>query len=64
MMTEKGVSTTTERGTEQYEKCRVAGSECFQYDYRHVDGRLFSCVRKTLEKCREERDKWLEKGGK
>lgn len=30
-----------------------------QYDYRHTDGRLFSTVASSLEKCREERDNWL-----
>lgn len=30
-----------------------------QYDYRHTDGELFSCVGKTLEDCRERRNKWL-----
>lgn len=30
-----------------------------QYDYRHTDGTLFSCVGKTLEDCRKRRDLWL-----
>lgn len=30
-----------------------------QYDYRHTDGELFACVGKSLEDCREKRDKWL-----
>ena len=30
-----------------------------QYDYRQEDGKLFSCIRFTLEQCREARDKWL-----
>lgn len=30
-----------------------------QYDYRHTDGELFSCVAPSLEKCREKRDVWL-----
>ena len=30
-----------------------------QYDYRHTDGELFSCVKPTLEECRATRDKWL-----
>jgi hypothetical protein len=32
-----------------------------QYDYRDNDGTLFSCVRMTLEDCRNARDIWLEK---
>lgn len=33
----------------------------YQYDYRIEGGDLFSCCAPTLEKCREKRDKWLEK---
>lgn len=32
-----------------------------QYDYRHTDGKLFSCVAKTLEDARAKRDQWLAK---
>ena len=32
-----------------------------QYDYRHTDGELFSCVASTLEECRRKRDEWLNK---
>lgn len=32
-----------------------------QYDYRDSDGTLFSCIRPTLEDCRQARDIWLEK---
>jgi hypothetical protein len=30
-----------------------------QYDYRHEDFGLFSCVRRTIEECRDRRDRWL-----
>lgn len=30
-----------------------------QYDYRHTDGELFSCVAPTLEVCRRRRNEWL-----
>lgn len=30
-----------------------------QYDYRHTDGELFSCVAPTLDDARARRDKWL-----
>ncbi|MBS6651032.1 DUF3873 family protein [Alistipes putredinis] len=30
-----------------------------QYDYRHTDEELFSCVAPTLEECRAKRDIWL-----
>jgi len=30
-----------------------------QYDYRGMDGELFSCVKPTLEACRAARDEWM-----
>ncbi|MCS2634004.1 DUF3873 domain-containing protein [Bacteroides uniformis] len=30
-----------------------------QYDYRHTDEELFSCVKPTLDECRAAQDKWL-----
>lgn len=30
-----------------------------QYDYRHTDGELFSCVAPTLEAARSKRDEWV-----
>lgn len=54
------------RGEERYvyfnlmPRLRKKGRYC-QYDYRHTDGELFSCVKPTLERYREERDKWLQK---
>lgn len=48
-------------GEEQYEqyKCGVTKKCRYQYDYRANNGRLFTCVKSTLETCRLERDKWL-----
>ena len=31
----------------------------YQYDYRDMDGKLFSTVATTLEICRQRRDKWV-----
>ena len=63
-MTMNGVTTTTKLGQEQYETFvhKVGGKskKYFQYDYRHTDGELFSCVKQTLEACRTARDAWLE----
>ena len=28
----------------------------YQYDYRHPDGEMFSCIKKTLAECRAARD--------
>jgi len=35
------------------------GMFLYQYDYRHIDGKLFSTVAPTLSECRKLRDKWL-----
>lgn len=32
-----------------------------QYDYRHTDGKLFSCFAKTLDDARSRRDQWIAK---
>jgi hypothetical protein len=59
-LTQNGVSTTTAPGQEQWETFMAAGRKCYvQYDYRHTDGELFSCMGKTLGACREQRDAWL-----
>lgn len=62
-MTLNGVSTCTEAGTEKYEKFQVGMGRrrrtLIQYDYRHTNGELFSCVKSTLDECQAERDKWL-----
>ena len=62
-MTVNGVSTTTAPGTEQHETfTRRVGRKSkkyVQYDYRHTDGQLFSCIKPTLDACRASRDEWL-----
>ena len=64
-MTANGVSTTTTPGTEQYEVFytgfRTRRKKHYQYDYRHTDGELFSCVAPTLKECRQRRDQWVNK---
>lgn len=64
-MTQNGVSTTTQLGTEQYEGFELGygrrAKKLIQYDYRHTDGELFSCVKTSLEACRAARDLWLSK---
>ena len=57
-MTQNGISTTA-AGEEQFEEFKMGKTKCVQYDYRTLDGKLFSCVKKTVELCREARDKWL-----
>jgi len=49
-------------GQEQFEayESRATGRRMIQYDYRHEDGGLFSCVACTLLQARRKRDRWLE----
>lgn len=60
-MTINGVSTCQTAGTEKYESFLSGYGRkrrtLVQYDYRHTDGELFSCVKPTLEECRTARDK-------
>ena len=62
-MTINGVSTCQAAGTEKYESFQMSIGRkrrtFVQYDYRHTDGELFSCVKPTLEECRRLRDEWL-----
>ena len=62
MMTENGVTTTKMLGQEQYEYFKHAGRQVkyCAYDYRHTDGKLFSCVAPSLEIARKRKDKWLQ----
>ena len=50
-------------GREQYEHyTHKIGRKVYhlvQYDYRHEDGELFSCVATSLEEARGRRDNWL-----
>ncbi len=58
---------TCATGTENYETFTTRlGRKVvkrIQYDYRHPDGELFSCVASTLEACRSKRDEWLSRKG-
>ena len=62
-MTINRVSTCQSAGTENYENFQTGIGRrkrtLVQYDYRHTDGELFSCVKTTLDECRAARDKWL-----
>ncbi len=60
-----GVS-TAQSGEENYD-CFYSAclkKQLVQYDYRHTDGRLFSCVAPTLERARQKRDIWLNDNSK
>ena len=51
-------------GQEQYKKLKAKfGAPFILYDYKHTDGELFSCIKRTLAECRAARDEWIEKKG-
>ena len=56
---------TCPAGRENYEfytqKIMGKRTKLVQYDYRHTDGELFSCVAKSLDDARSRRDAWLDK---
>ncbi|MCE8756046.1 DUF3873 domain-containing protein [Bacteroides fragilis] len=63
-LNKNGVSITQTPGEEKYVKCCLGAFReqiYYLYDYRHTDGELFSMLAKTLDECRRQRDKWLEK---
>lgn len=60
LMTKFGVSLCT-GSTERFEPFSTRKGEFLQYDYRHSDGELFSCVKPSIQECRDQRDKWLVK---
>ena len=38
---------------------KVTGKKRLQYDYRHLNGELFSCVAKSLTDANKRRDAWI-----
>ncbi|MBL7086454.1 MAG: DUF3873 family protein [Candidatus Cloacimonetes bacterium] len=52
---------STLAGQEKYEFFDTRRGNKVQYDYRTIDGVLFSVVAGTLEQARNRRDVWLEK---
>lgn len=64
-LSKNGVSTCVVAGQENYvsfHPCHRQKETFYQYDYRHhSDGTLFSCIKPTLEECRNKRDEWLQK---
>ncbi|GHV39405.1 hypothetical protein FACS1894187_19340 [Synergistales bacterium] len=58
-MTEHGVTTTVAPGQEQYKEFTQGKRTYIQYDFRALDGELFSCTAPTLSKAREKKNEWL-----
>ncbi len=61
MNTDINGHSTCARGEESFERyfSALANAMRYQYDYRTVDGKLFSCITTTLECARAKRDAWL-----
>ena len=58
MRTDKHGCSTTPSGEERFEKFTANGGSYVQYERRHVNGRLFSCVAKTLQAARLRYKQW------
>lgn len=50
-------------GEEKYEtySSYIRGTKRVQYDYRALNGKLFTCTGATVEECRAKKDAWLSK---
>jgi len=61
MKSDKNGCSVCKEGKESYEMfySSFIKKEMCQYDFRHKVHGLFSCVRSTLEACREHRDRWI-----
>jgi len=46
-------------GNENYTTFINNGKTFYQYDFRNIDGVLFSCVSQTLEECRRKKDDYF-----
>jgi hypothetical protein len=62
-LTKNSVSTTKGLGQECFESflSTISKKEMVDYDYRDLDGELFSCIKPTLSECRAARNVWIEK---
>jgi len=52
-------SSNLKLGEEQFEEFKRVGKNFIQYDYRHTNGELFSCIAISLEVARNEKIKWV-----
>jgi hypothetical protein len=60
MKTDVNGCSTTEKGRENYETFKSPkGQTLVQYDYRTINGKLFSCIANSLEEARNKRGNWL-----
>jgi hypothetical protein len=61
MKTDKNGCSTCKAGEEQHEVVKKGTTHFVQYDYRHIDGELFSVCAVNLFVARKQRDEWLAK---
>jgi hypothetical protein len=61
MKTDVNGCSTCQPGQEQWEEFRLFSKLYIQYDYRTLDGKLFSCIAPSLDAARTKRDMWLTK---
>lgn len=56
-----GCTLCIQPGSERYQSFRFRADhkKMVQYDYRHTDGRLFSCIARDLQTARSRRDEWI-----
>jgi hypothetical protein len=61
MKTDKNGVSQCPSGAEHYETFKNRGKVYYQYDYRPDTGELFSCVKPSLQQCRDAKDKYFSK---
>ena len=62
MKTDINGCSTTAAGHEQWEEyTSISGHPMVQYDYRTLQGELFSCVSHSIDVARARRDTWLDR---
>lgn len=61
MNDKNGCTLCIEPGCERYQffRFRTDHRKRVQYDYRHTDGCLFSCIAPDLQTARTRRDEWI-----
>ena len=50
-----------QNGQEQFKSWERNRKTYIQYDYRDIDGELFSTVKGSIKECRQARNEWLSK---
>lgn len=48
-----------QKGCERFETLEKRRRRFYTYEYRAIDGTLFSCEAGSLDACRAKRDRWI-----